>query len=276
MNKKYLKRVISLLCMIVMCFGLTACGFKESKTIDTASVKMQSKQTIIDTYETSIKQWVIDFITYLDARSEDGLISDANNNISLYDITGNRYLVNYYGFNDSTVQVYNTWNATRDELGKLNKIDTDSIKITPSKETGKLCVISASAAYEKNEEVNFEFTIDDEYYISGAAINPTYSTSQKLYKAAMNTVIGMGTVFVVLIFISFIISLFKFINKFQNRKQEQKVENEKDDKEIVENNESEELVDDLELVAVITAAITAYEGEKNSNGLVIRSIRRKR
>lgn len=39
-----------------------------------------------------------------------------------------------------------------------------------------------------------------------------------MYKAVMNTLIGMGTVFVVLIFISFIISLFKYINKFEEQK----------------------------------------------------------
>ena len=39
-----------------------------------------------------------------------------------------------------------------------------------------------------------------------------------MYKAVMNTIIGMGTVFIVLIFISFIIGLFKYISVFENKK----------------------------------------------------------
>ena len=74
--------------------------------------------------------------------------------------------------------------------------------------------------------------------------------------ALLNTVMGICIVFLVLLLIAWIISLFKYINKF----------------------EKEELSDDLELVAVITAAIHAYEEAQGNDvpadGLVIRSIRR--
>ncbi len=102
-----------------------------------------------------------------------------------------------------------------------------------------------------------------------------------------NTVIGILIVFVALIFISFIISLFKFISLLENRKNAKKTAKEAE-KEIpvkaIENTvaqiaEAEELSDDLALVAVITAAIQAYEEaqgnvEAVANGLVVRSIRR--
>ena len=270
MNKKYLKRVLSLICMIGACFGVVACS--STNTIDTSTVKNQSKQDTIDYYKANIKQWAVDFITYLDETDANQLVEDAENNVTLYEKTGIRYLINYYGFNDATVQVYNSWNSTRDELGSLIDIDEDSIDIEISEETGELCTISVTAAYENNDNVKFEFTIDDEYYVSGAAINPTYTVSQKMYKAAMNTVIGMGTVFVVLIFISFIISLFKYINRFQNKVS--KKESQEDSRADVVKASDENLEDDYELVAVISAAIAAYEGETNSNGLIVRSIRR--
>lgn len=279
MNKKHLKRVLSLICMLLFSISLTACSFNSNETIDTTDVKQESKQQFVDTYENSIKLWVVDFLEYLDKTSASDLVEDANNNITLYDKTETRYIINYYGFNDATIQLYNSWNATRDELGDLKSIDLASIDIEVSEETGDLCVISVEAAYEKNDKVVFEFTIDENYYVSGAAINPTYTTAQKLAKAGMNTLIGMGTVFVVLIFISFIISLFKYINKFQNRKTNKEVapETNKALDENVTNTEAEEnLVDDYELVAVISAAIAAYEGEASSNGLVVRSIRRVR
>ncbi len=42
-------------------------------------------------------------------------------------------------------------------------------------------------------------------------VSAHYSTGEILEKAGLNTVLGMGTVFVVLIFISFIISSVKYI-----------------------------------------------------------------
>lgn len=277
MNMKALKRVLSLICMLLFSISLTACSSNSSKTIDTTDVKQQSKQEFVDAYEESIKLWVVDFLEYLDETSASDLVEDANSNQTLYDTTQTRYIINYYGFNDATIQLYNSWNATREELGALKAIDIASIDIEVSEETGELCVISVEAAYEKNDKVVFEFTIDKNYYVSGAAINPTYTTAQKLAKAGMNTLIGMGTVFVVLVFISFIISLFKYINKFQNKNKKELVkEPEKEPENVTASVSEQNLAADYELVAVISAAIAAYEGEASSNGLVVRSIRRVR
>jgi sodium pump decarboxylase gamma subunit len=102
-------------------------------------------------------------------------------------------------------------------------------------------------------------------------------------KAALNTLMGMGTVFAVLILIAFIISLFKYIPKFQEMFAKKKntapaaaTAPAAKAAPVVE----EELVDDSELVAVIMAAIyasMASEGKAVSkDGLVVRSIRRSR
>lgn len=100
-----------------------------------------------------------------------------------------------------------------------------------------------------------------------------------MYKAVMNTIIGMGTVFIVLIFISFIIGLFKYISVWEN-KNKAKNDASADAQgvnnaiaQIVSNEEQDEDVDDLELVAVITAAIAASENT-STDGLVVRSIRK--
>lgn len=96
-------------------------------------------------------------------------------------------------------------------------------------------------------------------------------------KALLNTVMGMGTVFVVLVFISWIIGLFKYLNK------PVKEEVKKEPAPVVDNvvaqiEETEELSDDSELVAVITAAIAAYEGTAgaSNSGFRVRSIKRAR
>ncbi len=102
----------------------------------------------------------------------------------------------------------------------------------------------------------------------------------KMAKAGMNTLMGMGTVFVVLIFIAFLISRFKYIsqleNWFKNRKIKEKtaVSEETAAKEPDAIEEAADETDDLALVAVITAALAASL-ETSPDKLIVRSIRRK-
>ena len=97
---------------------------------------------------------------------------------------------------------------------------------------------------------------------------------QKMQKAGLNTIMSMSIVFLVLIFISLLISCFKFIGLIGKGKA---------DKTPVAAaaptapaaSEPENLVDDLELVAVITAAIAAASETESADGLVVRSIIRR-
>ena len=101
---------------------------------------------------------------------------------------------------------------------------------------------------------------------------------ERMGRAALNTVIGMGTVFIVLIIIIGVISLFKFIPKLQDmfaRKDAGNVQ-EKSESAVTQTisaAEDTDVSDDLELVAVIAAAIAAYEGT-STDGFVVRSIRK--
>ena len=97
---------------------------------------------------------------------------------------------------------------------------------------------------------------------------------ETLKKAGVNTLVGMITVFIILILIIFIIDCFKFIPLLERKfKKTEEIVTE----EIVEY-ETEE-VDDLETVAVITAALMAYisdtKEEYSTDGLVVRNIRRR-
>ena len=99
-------------------------------------------------------------------------------------------------------------------------------------------------------------------------------------EAALNTLIGMGTVFVMLIMISLIISLFNFIPKIQaafSKKDKEEAKNAGIDKAVTQIAAQEEPeADDTELVAVIAAAIAASEGAASTDGFVVRSIRKVR
>ena len=122
--------------------------------------------------------------------------------------------------------------------------------------------------------------------------------AEAMPEAVSNTVIGVVVVFGALIFFSFVISLLKYVNVLENKKsakKEAKAEEKAVPMAAIENTvaqiEEEELCNDAELVAVITAAIYEYEAaaaaqaqaqglpapvRTNQNGLVVRSIRRAR
>ena len=117
-----------------------------------------------------------------------------------------------------------------------------------------------------------------------------------LYGALFNTIIGMGTVFLVLIFISLVISLFIFVPGFQRRwtrfwtkfkesfSRKQLEHGIEEDPERIprrpvltpeELGYEEEVDADDALIAVIMAAIVASEGGAvSADRLVVRSIRR--
>ena len=108
------------------------------------------------------------------------------------------------------------------------------------------------------------------------------SIEDAMAEATINTIIGISVVFLTLLFISFVISLFKYINKF-----EQKLANKKAGKAVPVPQpapapapvvEAAPETDDLELIAVITAAIHAYEEAQGNNvtgDLVVRSIKKR-
>ena len=97
----------------------------------------------------------------------------------------------------------------------------------------------------------------------------------------MNTIIGIGTVFVMLIFLIFVISSFDYILGDKKKKKApaapvQEASCQRKSAPVVEETVPE--ADDMELQAVITAAIAMYEEDMASasgDAYVARPIRRK-
>ena len=89
----------------------------------------------------------------------------------------------------------------------------------------------------------------------------------------MNTIMGLGIVFLVLIFLCFIISLFKHVNKAVSRQEKEEPVKAAPAPAPVAEIQEEDLTDDLELVAVITAAIAASQ-QTSADGFVVRSIKK--
>lgn len=127
---------------------------------------------------------------------------------------------------------------------------------------------------------------DEDMYITSVSFNPVYTIGENMERAALNTLLGMGTVFAILILIMLIIQAFTIISKIEKAaaknkekkaaKKAAKVKGDAVDNTIAQIIEKEEteLADDLELVAVISAAIAAYEGSTSTEGFVVRSIKK--
>lgn len=165
-----------------------------------------------------------------------------------------------------------SWENIKRELGALVSIG-DTVKVEAI-DHGYSATINA--VFEKRN-MEFSITTDSKLTkVTSVAFVPEYTLGERMEKAVFNTLMGMGTVFIVLIFISWLIGCFQYIGKFEdkiNGKAQEPAPVPLPEVSVPAAEENEELVDDLELVAVITAAIAASEGSSPS-GLVVRSIRR--
>ena len=169
------------------------------------------------------------------------------------------------------------WLDAMEVSGNYVGYDKDAFTVTKS---GKTLTTDLMLKFE-NRDVVFQLVYNyHNMELTGVTINPVYSFGEKMSTAALNTVICMSIVFAVLIFISVLISCFKIFPYLEEQKKAKAAAAAKAtvaENSVVtqiEQREEQELVDDTELVAVIAAAIAAYEGT-STDGFVVRSIRRR-
>ena len=232
-----MKKLLVILGMITCMACLTACGEEEAPSGPISDEQaLQIGTTIVDQMNTIVSQGAIE--QYVDQPAL------------------------YNGFLG--------WQSALKDIGTYEGVSTGSVSFGDEEVIIEVEVLGSS------HNANVEIVLDDALatYI-GITTNVHYSTGEIMAKAGMNTVIGMGTVFVVLILISLIISCFTFISKFEKRQKKQEAPAPAAAAPVVEQTVAkEELSDDTELVAVIAAAIAAYEGAASTDGFVVRSIRR--
>lgn len=189
----------------------------------------------------------------------------------------------YYAEYPEVEAALNSLNDASEELGNYIGIVSGSSACTISDSQAVVNVlVQGDKLYNggKQRTANAEVILDEQGMVS-CTYTIKYDMNELMAKAGLNTLLGMGTVFTVLILISLIISCFKFIPKiqeaFSNRKNQKAAAAEATADRVVEQiavKEETAYTDDLELVAVITAAIAASEGT-SADGFVVRSIIRR-
>ncbi len=232
-----------------------------------------------------------------------GKVIDAINDFAHPEVVGMDYTQMTY--NELSVNVSNMYGVDADgyvlataiesfergikEAGEIVRVYSDTAKATID---GNEIIIDVEVACEvRNADLQIIITNDNyDHTVIGAAFNARYTMAEKMQKAGLNTLIGMGTVFAMLIIIAFIISLLKpfvavvdkvsaaikeaIANIKASFKKKDKTEEgiDKAVEQIVKNETVEST--DAELVAVIAAAVAAYEGTTDTSGFVVRSIRK--
>lgn len=145
-----------------------------------------------------------------------------------------------------------------------------------------------SFVYEENPEAAYSYALTGQnataYKVKEITVTPDYSMKEIMGKAGANTLMGMGTVFIVLIFISIIIGQFEKVGKLATKIANAKANKADDDDDVVVKTTaadtvaaSSSSVDDNELIAVITAAVVAANvASGGTDNLIVRSIRKAR
>ncbi len=259
--KKFLKTLLMLTCVL----SLTACGSEE-----TISEMQQSKIDAAESRSTSVVDMTVALI---EAGGTDEVLANYNN-IELGDVYASTY-AQYTGDSSFACEgkgirsALTSFESGLETMGAITELGEATSVVDGDTIIVNIPVTGTNA----NGSVELIFTNDIYLTMTACTLNLSESLGELMVRAALNTLIGMGTVFVVLILISAIIACFGFIPKIQAMftKKEEAKEAAPVVEAVVE--EEEELADDTELVAVIAAAIAAYEGT-STEGFRVRSIKR--
>ena len=262
-----MKKFVTILCMIACIFGLTACGGEEALT-EYEQQKVSNAQQLADEM---VQYLFAQYMTDEAAGSFDGYTGEEveymlNSQYGIY-VDGNAFM-----------SAADSFHAAKDSMGAITGTTGAKAEIDAS----QIIVEVSVTGEKKNGTAEVIFSNDMFLTMESAAMNPSSTVGELMANAGLNTLIGMGTVFAVLILISLIISAFKVIPKIQESRAKKNAPKEEPAgidnavSRIVEQEAVEEEADDLELVAVIAAAIAASEGAVTTDGFVVRSVRKRR
>lgn len=250
--------------MLTLAFAITACG--------TEKVLNEYEQEKVAEAESRASN-VIKLTMML---IQDGYADEMLENYSNVEL-GDMFRLNYMGFiGDSAFTcegkainiAFTSFQSGIEEMGSIKEFGDYSSKLDDDTITVTVPVVGEKV----DGSVELLFTNDIYLKMTSCTLNVNQTKGQLMGKAALNTLLGMGTVFVVLILISLIIGCFNYLPKPQApapKKAEPAVQATPE----VSEPEEEDLSDDMELVAVIAAAIAAYEGT-SVEGFQVRSIKR--
>ena len=268
MRKKLILTALTLICLI----GLTACGAKTPTRLQS----VESKMLILQNADLFYNMVSDPEMASPESREQ---ISNFTDDESV--MIGQTYLqkTGLYLDGKTIAKAVDSYNGSIADIGNPRRaIGEDGMPVVNIEQKADEVIVNMPLEGDVHNG-SVEMIIDRNFHVTSITTNVDLTVSESLQKAGVNTAIGMGTVFVMLIVISFIISAMSVIPKLMEPSEKKKSEEtekavDKTIANIVEREESEEETDDTELAAVIAAAVAAFEGSSSSDGFVVRSIRR--
>ena len=241
MNRK-LKSLLAMICVLALTLTMSVCAFAADEVTDDE----------VANYKSAAETLISQIAGFSDEEIE-------------------TYLAQNDAFTTATME---SWKGVKDELGAYSSIISQNVE-----KDGDVVTISTVAQFEKAKaDVVLMLDLGQQMYTS-MTYSVQYSLAANMQRAGMNTLMGIGIVFLMLVFLSFVIGLFKYIEKFQNvgkkKAAEEAPKAEEAPAPAIAQSEAadEDFADDLELVAVISAAIAAYENT-SGDSFVVRSIKK--
>lgn len=236
------KKILLIMSMCLIVLGLTACGQADPTKADyngyTYDQLMGACQSTVTALESLTKEEMAGYKT-----GEDEMLAN----------------------------LVTRWEEARSEVGDY--IGFGDFTITKS---GKTLTCEQKVEFDNRPILYTQVYNAKSMELEDVTVDPIKTMGEKLEKAALNTLLGMGTVFSVLILISLLIYGFKVFPYIEKRIKAQKA---LDTPELGADSQSLPVAeiskqDDLELVAVIAAAIAASTGTSTED-FVVRSIKRR-
>ena len=251
---KFFKKLLSVSCLLVAVLSLVACGAsdKESYEIDDAAV-YATVRGVVSVYD-SVRPESYEQITAFTEEELDqvtGMLAQQGLNIS----------------SDAFINGFTSYKTSLEDLGQITDI-SDLTEV--SEKNGKITAHVTATGNQARPDgtprtADIEVIMSRSLKVESAAFNVVQTTGEKLSHAGLNTLLGMGTTFTILILISIVIYLLSFVPKIMDgSKKEKNTSTEAVDKTIgqIIAKEEEARTDarsNDELIAVISAAIAAYE-----------------
>lgn len=278
MVKRNMKKFLSVLCIGICLLGLTAC--EPVKPVAPEDADMVKEISGVLTH----------YILPEDPQAYSGLSMNIGTNVEGLDTfvtEGAEYTEYIFGRigmqveGNGFISGVDSWKKAVAEAGQLVTTGEGTVKYGSK---GDTLIVDIPAQFENRDaEIEFVYKDDLSKTLTSFAVNINYSFGEKMEKAGLNTLLGMGTVFIVLILLSLLIGSFNFINKAQSAAEKRKLAGA--EQAAPAQNEpaapaAQTSSDDDEIAAVIAAAIAAYQADSGispveSGGYYVRSIRRR-
>ena len=238
MKKKLLLLISICLCLL----GMTACTKTDPTTLDYNGYSY-------DELQSSVQNTIAALVNMSDA-------DKAN------------YLA---GSNELTVRLITDWEEACQGVGNYVGYNAGDFTLTKSDDT---LTAEQTVQFEKRPvTVTFVYTYST-MEVKDVSISQVKTLKENLSNAGRNTLMGMGIVFILLVLISLIIYAFKLIPYFRGKKKSGQSLDGADGAVLKQIVQREQLQDEFELVAVISAAIAAETGT-STDSFVVRSIKRR-